>query len=432
MPNIYNENTLNSIFYKPLIEVYETSNDQRKCPEITDIDFLRMGVDRTVSAARSGHAFLQDYRKEDGKKVAVGHFFHELSSPRRFLNLQSVNQDFLPYLRGHLYDELSTIEELKKWHLYAGDGHYHASAAFDEKRKANLSTRKPSKSATGHFFKLDLRTHHLGYLDLAQPKDGKKSEHDMKMLKRQDLESLRAGARQGEKVLYLWDRACIDYEFWNKAKSQKGIYFATLAKSNSVTKKIRTHRELDYIDGRSEGVQSDDLVETSKGYEIRRIIYTDPKDGAQYTYLTNEMTLEAWIIVLLYKHRWDIEKVFDALKTKLEEQKSWASSKEAKMMHAHFLCLTHNLMLLVEQKAQKDHGMEDLVEQKKKVTREKTKLTGWRAKLAASFINSFFARASQRTFRFIRWLRKHLRDKTLYLESMNDLADIWGCKIQKT
>ncbi|WP_129589590.1 transposase [Rubritalea profundi] len=37
--------------------------------------------------------------------------------------------------------------------------------------------------------------------------------------------------------------------------------------------------------------------------------------------MTDELTLAAWTIVLLYKHRWDIEKVFDELKTKLEENR---------------------------------------------------------------------------------------------------------------
>jgi len=139
------------------------------------------------------------------------------------------------YLADHLEDELGEIEELKNWHLFAGDGHYHKAAIFDSKTKADLSRKEPGKSATGHFFRLDLRTHHLGYLDLAQPEDGKKSEHDLKMLKRQDLQTLRGGARAGQKVFYLWDRAVIDYAFWLKAKSQKGIYFCTLEKSNSVT-----------------------------------------------------------------------------------------------------------------------------------------------------------------------------------------------------
>jgi hypothetical protein len=57
----------------------------------------------------------------------------------------------------------------------------------------------------------------------------------MKMLKRQDFDTLRGSARKGQKVLYLWDRACIDYQFWNQAKALKGIYFVTMEKSNSVT-----------------------------------------------------------------------------------------------------------------------------------------------------------------------------------------------------
>ena len=117
------ETPLNSLFYKPLSEVYDLSDYQRKCPEITDLDYLRMGVERCLGQYRSGHDFLQNYQKEDGKKVAVGHFFHELASKRRLANLTSVNEAFLPYLKDHLTDELAQIEELKGWHLYAGDGH---------------------------------------------------------------------------------------------------------------------------------------------------------------------------------------------------------------------------------------------------------------------------------------------------------------------
>jgi len=234
------------------------------------------------------------------------------------------------YLSDHTGDALEEIEGLKNWHLFAADGHYHKAAIFDPKTKVDRSRKDPSKSPTGHFFRLDLRNHHLAYLDLAQPEDGKKSEHDMKMLKRQELETLRQGARKGQRILYLWDRACIDYSFWNKAKSQKDIYFCTLEKSNRVTKLIREHSLIDYSDSRTKGLISDRLVETSAGYEIRQIIYINPVDGVEYRYLTNGMSLPAWALILLYKHRWDIEKVFDALKTKLEEQRSWVSSKEEK------------------------------------------------------------------------------------------------------
>jgi len=424
---------LSELFFKPLFELYPATDSQHLCHELSDLDYLKLGVSRCISSAKSGNDFLQTYRKDDGQKVGVPHFFESLKSKRRLGNLASMNELMKGYLATRLPDDLEPIEELKKWHLFAADGHYHKAALFDPKTKADLSRKESNKSATGHFFRLDLRTHHLEHLDLAQPEDGKKSEHDMKMLKRQSLSSLRGGARVGEKVLYLWDRACIDYAFWNQAKSQKGIYFCTLAKRNSVTKFIREHQIVSYDDPRNEGVISDRIVETSQGYEIRQIIYTNPADGERYEYLTNELTLSAWIHVLLYKHRWDIEKVFDELKTKLEEKRSWASSKEAKTAHAHFLSLTHNLMLLLEEYLRSKELMRDEVEPKKREIRERRrreKRKEFRKKLKPSFINSFFTRATQRTVRFIRWLRESLSKKLRYREALDELADVWKCKIQ--
>ena len=110
-----------------------------------------------------------------------------------------MNQLMKAYLSDHVTDELGEIEELENWHVFAGDGHYHKAAVFDPKTKADLSRKESNKSVTGHFFRLDMRTHHLGYLDLAQPKDGKKSEHDMKMLRRRDLGSLRPEFGKGKK-----------------------------------------------------------------------------------------------------------------------------------------------------------------------------------------------------------------------------------------
>lgn len=423
--------TINALFFNPLNEVYALSQSQRNCSDMSDLDYLKVGVSRCISAAKSGNDFLQSYRKEDKSCIRVSNFFEALKSPRRLANLASVNQMLRPYLLDHLADELAVIEELKGWHLYAGDGHYHKGAIFDPSTKADCSDRKASKSPVGHFFRLDLRTHHLGYLDLAQPDDGKKSEHDMKMLKRQDFDNLRGSARKGQKVFYLWDRACIDYQFWNQAKHLKGIYFATLEKSNSVTKYIRDLNPIDHSDPRNEGLVSDRLVESSKSFEVRQIIYIDPSTGTEYRYLTNEKTLPAWIVVLLYKHRWDIEKVFDQTKTKLEETRLWASSKTAKKAHALFLCLTHNLMLLLEEHLRTKESMVDTVEAKKKLIRERTRQRSckMRKKFTPSFINNFFERATQKTFRFIRWLRDNLHKQSSYKESLQDLAHVWRCPI---
>jgi hypothetical protein len=46
--------------------------------------------------------------------------------------------------------------------------------------------------------------------------------------------------------------------------------------------------------------------------------------------------------------RRDVEKSFDEMKNKLRERKAWASSATAKQMQAQLVCLTLNLVLLME------------------------------------------------------------------------------------
>jgi hypothetical protein len=56
------------------------------CPQISDLDFLKMGFNRFMITAISGHDFLQTYRKDDEKKVGVSHFFEALKSPPSLTN----------------------------------------------------------------------------------------------------------------------------------------------------------------------------------------------------------------------------------------------------------------------------------------------------------------------------------------------------------
>jgi hypothetical protein len=57
----------------------------------------------------------------------------------------------------------------------------------------------------------------------------------------------------------------------------------------------------------------------SRGASVTR----HPLSGTLYTYLTNLPVSEPpGIVALLYKSRWDVEKVFDEFKNKLGETKS--------------------------------------------------------------------------------------------------------------
>ena len=91
---------------------------------------------------------------------------------------------------------------------------YHKVAAFDPKSE-NLKGELRA-IATGHFFRMNLRTHHMSCLDMANPEDGKKKAHYMTVIKRSSADQLRNSAPVGRKVMLVWDKACIDYHHWHE------------------------------------------------------------------------------------------------------------------------------------------------------------------------------------------------------------------------
>ena len=89
--------TLPNFFFQPLADCYPVSDSQYLCHELSDLDYLKLGVERCISSARSGNGFLQTYRKEDGSRVSVSHFFESLKSKRRLSEF--LRQIFTKFLR---------------------------------------------------------------------------------------------------------------------------------------------------------------------------------------------------------------------------------------------------------------------------------------------------------------------------------------------
>jgi hypothetical protein len=98
---------------------------------------------------------------------------------------------------------------------------------------------------------------------------------------------------------------------------------------------LERDRPIDFTQPINQGVTGNRLVKDRRGLQLREITFCNPCDGEVYVYLTSEMTLEPGLLVLLYKTRWEIEKVFDETKTKLQEKKSWATTTTAKEMQSH-------------------------------------------------------------------------------------------------
>jgi hypothetical protein len=81
---------------------------------------------------------------------------------------------------------------------------------------------------TGRFFVLNLKSQRLFPLVLADLA-GRKREHDVWTLKRQSVARLCQGAGKGRKVLWVWDKAGVDFPFWQERETSE-IYFLSLRK----------------------------------------------------------------------------------------------------------------------------------------------------------------------------------------------------------
>ncbi len=421
------DNEFSARFFADVLQLYPRSSRQYRCTDISDLHYCQLGVLRCLSSSTTGQEFLQFHADHGIANIEPSHFFKALKSPRRLANITSLNELLTGPMNRRVADPYAQCAELDDWDLYAVDGHYHHSACFDPKSEDSKGELR--SIATGHFFRMNMRTHHLSCLGMANPEDGRKKAHDITVIKRSSADQLRNGAPKGRKVMLIWDKACIDYRHWYKLKHTHGIYFVTLEKSNSAAE-ICSVNQLDTSDPKNEGVVSDHLVGTSNGVTLRRIVYINPEDGATYTYLSNDNTLPAYQIVLLYKHRWDIEKIFHQFKSKMSERKSWASSPEAKQSHAIFECLAHNLLLLFEQYLGQSEGLRDELEEKKQQGRSKAGVVASMAtgiiRAAGNFINTAFHRATQRTQRFIRWVRVWIYKQAPWGESILRLREVWG------
>lgn len=411
--------TIREEFLKPLLEFFHSAKHRRNCPSIDDATWLEAGVRRCLGIYQSGRDFLQQLADRHDTEILISTFFESLKSKRRLRLLDEVLAQSRVRMRRAMPDPFAAHPCLEDFDLLAGDGHFIAAASHDKaaprsragtKTKPGDTTRVAlTKYATGHLYTLDLRSHAMSHLTVADQIERNK-EHEMRALKRQTADILRQGAPKGRKVLYVWDRAGIDFRQWFEWKHQSGIYFLSRQKDNmnlEVTGRYNFDAALEI----NRGILADEIVATSQGVTVRRVAYQDSETGIIYHYLTTlPASIPPGLVALLYKVRWDIEKVFDEFKNKLVETKAWASSPTAKTMQARLLCLTHNLMTLMEEEIHKRFGVRNEAEHKRKArvrTKQNPAHPGPK-RSSPGHIHQAFERLTQRTVKFIRWLKNHL------------------------
>lgn len=392
--------TVNETFFQPLNGLVARSSATRACPEVSDELYVLLGVERMLEGRASGRAFLQEHAPRHASPPTLAAYFATLHSARRGAVLRAVNDGVRTTANERLPDRLADIPELAGYDVFAADGHWHKASAHDPRHDG-------VKLAVGHFYSLNLRTHALRHLATGQGLH----EHDMSALKRVKPKGLRQAVPKGRRVLMIYDKAGIDFDFWQRCRQENAVYFLSRAKENQVLE-WEASRDWNRADPRNHGVWEDVQVRTRHGHKLRLICYLDPLTGTPYEFLTNEMDLPPGVLAELYRRRWELEKVFDEFKNKLGQRQAWGASLVAKETQAQFLVLTHNLLLLYEQWLAEQHGVENHAEDKRRQQRTaQMRQTAAQQKTPLSSLVVALRRATQRSVKFIRWLRQSLRDR---------------------
>jgi hypothetical protein len=147
---------------------------------------------------------------------------------------------------------------------------------------------------------------------------------------------------------YIFDRGYVDYLRLYKI-TLLSAYFVVRAKSNLQFKRIYSQK----VD-KSTGVQSDQIGKltgfyVSKDYpdKLRKVKFYDSEMNRTFVFLTNNMTLTAQEIALLYKNRWQVELFFKWIKQHLKIKSFWGNSENAVRIQIYTAITTYCLVAIV-------------------------------------------------------------------------------------
>lgn len=425
IPSRSSASTLTERLFAPLVALLPNAKNQRLCHAMADESWIKNGVERALIEMESGCGFLQGLHYHPSLTAPRrSTYFEGLKSARRLDHLGSLNEALT---HSHAQNDLrekpdaGLHDSLANFHIHAGDGHFHAASTHENR------DYKGKKNPIAHLYTLNLRTGLLNHLGLSGKGSSSRKPHDMGTLKRLEIDSLRQGALKGQKVLYVWDRAGLDYRAWSRWKQGSGIYFLSREKSNTAFMKCG-HLPFDREDPINAGVVSNEQGAPGDGIMLRRITFISPDNGEELAFLTNlPNTIPPGVVAQLYFMRWRIEKSFDVFKNKLHEQKAWAKSEAAKEAHAGFLVLAYNLGWLLHQKLEREEDIQDQTNDKKRGKRseELRKKTEMEKRQLPELRKSLQV-TTQLSVKYWRWIRSQLRNPTSWPAALNSLRLVYA------
>ena len=182
----------------------------------------------------------------------------------------------------------------------------------------------------------------------------KASVHDVNIL---DSIPYEAGS------FYVVDRGYIDYRRLYSIHS-KGSFFVTRAKDNLRFKRMYSKK----VD-KTAGVQSDqigklEIYYSKKDYpeKLRRIKYYDPESNKELIFLTNNTSLTAKEIALLYKKRWEVEIFFKWMKQHLKIKSFWGTTVNAVKIQIYCAIIAYCLVATIGSKLKLDRPIYEILQ----------------------------------------------------------------------
>ena len=148
------------------------------------------------------------------------------------------------------------------------------------------------------------------------------------------------------------------------SSQQTPAFFVIRAKRNLIYSR-RSYRHVD----KSTGLRSDQTIilrgpKTSKLYllPLRRITYFDEETHTRSVFLTNNFTLPALTIALLYKCRWRVELFFKWIKQHLRIKAFYGTSSNAVKTQIWIAISVYVLVAIIKKRLNLDRSLNEILQ----------------------------------------------------------------------
>lgn len=333
---------------------------KRECPEFSDKDFIRLGLLRGIEPVDSGRHFLQINEEIHGSTCPHSTYYKALRSPRRMEMLKAIEkQSYELHCENMILqgvDYLKQFPDLNDYTVYAADGHYVDHACHTPKNS------KGKVFAAGFIYATNLRN---GLLKPLSTITNGTIKHQEIPILRKYIEQENCEKDKSAKHLYVYDKAAIDYAWWNGQKYYQN-YMISVLKENSAA----VYLEEIIFDKSADvniGIKSYSTYE-SKGIKFSVVKYSDPETDKQYSFITTlPESIEPGVIAMLYYKRWTVEKAFNNNKSNLKEKKAWSPNMNSLKSEMRFTSMAYNIMRVFEESSKVQH-LEKIHPSEKKYT----------------------------------------------------------------